>query len=229
MDENFIRTKTTLHEDHLGIAIDAFNFSKLGKYKSKIAFPIILHGYFGLESAVNLIGHELFFDHDSAKFIKEKNRDFFLRKLIKSWKKNYLSCIDKIEFILEYYHKEIPDNLKNRLIELNKLRNYLAHGVIYRSDFLLEPDPVKKNVYWSVDSEDDKEWGNYFQTTNFNAPKRLNSTDAEKALRIVLETLVLLVKSTNQTLRIASSYDNEDNSTLIEKESDIDKIINLEF
>ena len=84
-DENLVTFSTSLTADHLGLALETFYRIDDMDGRSKNAISIILHCFCGLESAVNLIAFDAFFNSDSPKFISEEKRDMPLKKFIKSW------------------------------------------------------------------------------------------------------------------------------------------------
>jgi hypothetical protein len=195
--DNLATITNDLSSVHLSLAVDALYESRVKKPYNKHAISAILHGYCALESAINFLGYEMFFNEDSNRFVSLKERDLPLRKMIKAWNSS-LPCLDKIEYILSVYKAELPTDLKNKLFELNNLRNWLAHGFLYKTTFLLEPNSEGEHSYNVIDSEDDIDWKSKFQNTKFNSIAHIDSSDAEKAIRIILQIMLIISKSCNQ-------------------------------
>jgi hypothetical protein len=97
-DENLVTFSTSLTADHLGLALEAFYRIDDMDRGSKNAISSILHCFCGLESAVNLIAFDTFFNSDSPKFISEEKRDMPLKKFIKSWSAS-IPCLEKIDYL----------------------------------------------------------------------------------------------------------------------------------
>lgn len=216
----------SLYADHLGLAAEALYRIKDSDRRSKNAISSIMHSYCGLESAVNYIGYQLFFDSESEKYIKEEDRDLPLRRMINNWNSN-LSCLEKIEYVLSIYKIILSPKLKNELLELNNLRNWLTHGFSYKQTLLLEPKNDEKNTFNLIDKEDSIDWIKKFPNTKFNPLDSLERDDAKKAFRIIMETLVIISTATGQPFYMATYYKNP-NISLISNDTDIDKIIDRE-
>ena len=223
--DNLHTITVSLFDAHLGLALEALYRIRENDIdrRSKNAISIIIHSYCGLESAVNFIGYQLFFDPESTTFIKEQNRDLPLKRMVNNWHSN-LSCLDEIEYILSVQKVNFPAKLKNEIAELNNMRNWLAHGFSYKTTFLLEPKIDEENTYNVIDSEDNIDWQKKFPNTKFSPITDLNGNDGEKALRIVLETLVIISAATNQPFHVVTYY-KKPNYSMIYKDTNIDKII----
>ncbi|WP_139150295.1 hypothetical protein [Cellulophaga baltica] len=116
--------------------------------------------------------------------------------------------------------------MKNKLKELNNLRNWLCHGFSYKTTLLLEPKEGEENTYNEIDSEDNIDWLKKFPNTKFSPIKELNSKDGEKALIIVLEILIILAEALNQPFHIVSYYGENPIHNTIYKDTNIEDIIN---
>ena len=220
--DNLHTVTNSLTGTHLGLALEAFYHLKEPKTKSKGAISVILHSYCGLESALNAIGYEMFNNSNSQQYIPKKDRDFLLNRFIESWKRN-VQCLDKLEFITLHNNHTFPDKLKNKLTELNNLRNWLAHGFSYSTTFLLE-ETDKENNYKVIDYEDNVNWKKNFPRCKFNPITRLNIDDAEKALRIILETLIELSKINMHYIFSLSYHYNGPQYRIIARDTDIEDL-----
>ena len=127
LDDNLLTFTVSLTADHLALAVESLYRTKFEDHRSKNAISTILHGFCALESAVNLIGYEMFWNHESDKYINEIDRDKPLKRMLKSWNAS-LPCIEKIDYLFSIKKEELPPKLRNELIELNNLRNWLSHG-----------------------------------------------------------------------------------------------------
>jgi hypothetical protein len=161
------------------------------------AMSSILHGYCGLESALNLIGYNLFFDTSSPKYVSPAQRDVPLRRLIKSWGTT-LPATDKLRYILAISGKTLPSRLESEIGELNTLRNWIAHGFPFKRTLLLEQQP--SGTFLEADREDSVDWQSRFTNTKFNPPDELEYQDAHTALRIVLDCMKQLHAADAKTL-----------------------------
>lgn len=225
IQDNLLTITNDLTSTHLELAFEKLYELREPGNKSKGAVSVILHSYFGLESTVNFIGYEMFFNKESQHYIKENERDMPLKKMLKSWNST-LQCIEKLEFITSYYKGEITMNLKNRLIELNNLRNWLSHGFSYKTTSLLQPQEGKENTYDVIDSEDEIDWNKKFPNCKFNSIVHLDINDAEKAIRIVLEILVYVSGLTNRYFFVTLTYCKKYSYRVIHKDTNIDELIN---
>src|SRR4029079_17691164 len=106
-------------------------------------------------------GFELFFNEDSPRYVRPEQRDFLLKKSIRSW--DTTPFIEKTAFVLFHASKgELPSKLENQLRELNNLRNWLVHGFSYKTTYLLDPKPNETGDYEVVDIEESIDWSKKF-------------------------------------------------------------------
>ncbi|RZK42163.1 MAG: hypothetical protein EOO61_05555 [Hymenobacter sp.] len=222
--KNNLHTVTvSLASTHLGLAVETFHRLSGMDKRSMNAISVILHSYFGLESAINSIGYEMFKNKESQYYIPENDRNFLLKKFIKSWNYN-MQLIDKIEFIELHNNGKISNKLKNELTELNKLRNWLAHGFSYSTTFLLEETDAE-NAYKIVDYEDSENWRKSFPNCKFNSLTNLNVKDAEKVLRIVFGILIELSKMNMYYVFSLDYYCDKPTYKIIYKETVVDELL----
>lgn len=222
-DENLVTLSLSLTGDHLGLALEAFyRLDEMDK-RSKNALSSILHAYCALESAVNSIGFEIFFNKDSHKYLDEKKRDIPLKKLLKAWK-NSLPCLEKIDYLLSIHSEKIEDNLRYQLDELNNLRNLISHGFDYTVTWLIEPNENNKTSGTILDYEYSVDWKKKFPKTKFNPLDKLNKVDAEKALRIVINILIKLATVMEQPISL-TIYNETTSYKVIYKDTVVDDFI----
>ncbi len=203
-------TNEGLHEQtidftnvHLGLAIEYLYESRVWKQWNKSAFSSIIHGFIALESYVNYLGHELFFNEDAHMYLSIDKNQIANRRLLAKWNSN-LPILDKIDFILSQKNVTIPGKLRLEIMELNNLRNWLMHGFTFKSLVLLEPVDGSKNHSRVLDIEDSVDWEKKFPITNFNL-RFLDTKDAEVASEIILKALKILVGSYLQPILIQLS------------------------
>lgn len=216
--------KHNLSSIHLNLAINSLYDSREEK-NAEIAISSIIHGYCGLEADLNSFGYEFFDDKDSELYIDSNNRDLPLNHFINKWNKN-LGCLEKIKYIFSKYSISLDPRLENELRELNNYRNWLIHGFSYKTTFLLQPIMEEENKYDVVDIEEDVDWKEKFPNTKFNSIMFINSSDAEKALKIVLKVFVLLSTKSNHIYNVFI-LKNKIGIKLINNNKSIEEIINL--
>lgn len=220
--DNLIVFSTSLTSDHLGLAVEAFHRMDSSDNRSKNAITSILHGFSGLESAINLIGFDTFFNTDSVKYIPEEKRDLPLKKLLKSWNAS-LPCIEKIDFIFSIHKEKLDDTLRNKLIELNNLRNWIAHGFPYKTTYLIEPHKDNPKSGTVLDYEYSIDWSKKFPMNKFSPLDKLNKSDAEKALTIIFTLLIKLATITKQPFHFCT-YIDKPNYRMIYDEVKLEKL-----
>lgn len=231
----------SLESLHLGHAVDQMRKSKVvfktvengwGKeLVRRCAISSILHGFCALESAINYFGYEMFFYKDSKRYVPAKSRDYLLNKFLKKWDKTQV--LDKLEFILSYSKASLPEKLKNELRELNNLRNWIAHGFVYKTTLLLDPndnsdDNEQTQSYSVVDVEDDVDWKKKFPNTKFNPLAQLDFDDAQTALTIVLKVLKTFSETFSQPFSLITCEYPADYMLLWKEGFDIDEIVKFE-
>jgi hypothetical protein len=208
IDDELHTITNSLEMMHLGHSVDmmrkskkVFETAKTGWDKelvNRCVVSSILHGFCALESVINLFGNEMFFHQDSKRYIPPEKRGFLLKKFIETW--NKAPSIEKLRVILAHSGNSelsaLPAKLDNELRELNNLRNWIAHGFIYTTTFLLEPteggNTEQDQSYTIHDMEDSVNWQRKFPNTKFKSLKELNYEDAQIALTIVLKTLKII-------------------------------------
>ena len=231
-------TTISLETMHLGYSVDLMRKSKaLSKEKNsgwslmrmtRCATSSILHGFCALESSVNFIGYEMFFYKKSNRFIPVDKRDYLLNKFLKTWDKS--NALEKLEFILSHSNTPLPAKLHNELRELNNLRNWIAHGFVYQTTFLLDPNNDEhEQSYIVVDKEDDVDWKKKFPNTKFNALAELNYDDAQIALTIVLQVLKIFSETFSRPYTLITCEGTANFKILWKDSFDIQEIVKSEF
>jgi hypothetical protein len=95
----------------------------------------------------------------------------------------------------------LPQELLCDLRELNKLRNWIAHGFVYKTTVLVEKN--SQGTYDEVDVENEVDWAKSFPRTAFNTLDSLDNEDARKGLLIALRTLAwMLPMEASKRLRL---------------------------
>lgn len=209
--EDLVEYANTVAHDHLGIAIDLLFLSRQHSISPthrrswvishRYALSSILHAYCALESGVNLIGHSLFVDSESHRFISPEKRDLPLKRMIKSWDAG-LPCTLKLQYLLSLSDISLTPRLEKELNELNNLRNLIVHGVAYKTIILL--DKQQDGGFLEADREDAIDWHAKFPLTKFKSLDNLDYQDAHTANRICLNALKLLTSATGEILWIST-------------------------
>lgn len=147
----------------------------------------VIHSYFTIESAINLVTDDIMFNEKSQLFIKKEDRPIELRKFFSNWRNIFFE--DKLTFLIERFTlSEISKELIEEIKELNRLRNLIVHNKIYRA-FYSQPEIEENPRIWEVEYElNTKE---IFPKTKFNLPKDSNVLDSYKAFRICLKLLII--------------------------------------
>ena len=161
------------------------------------ALSSILHAYSGFEAAVNLIGHNLFFNTRSRTYVPLERRDLPLQRMVQAWPKS-VAVTEKLNYILSVSGGDLPPKLKNELCELNNLRNWIAHGFSYSTTVLVEKQ--EDGTLLQVDREDEVDWGAKFPNTKFQALDLIDDHDGTTAVEVVLEGMKVLAVHNAETL-----------------------------
>ena len=204
-----IRTDVrTLYADHLGHAIDLLHESLANRdsepgspnalHSRRCAMSVMIHGFSSLESVLNFMAYRMFTLDDAAEFIPLTKRDFFVQSMIKRW--DNLKVTEKCNAILSVSGASLlPNGVHSKLSEMNNLRNWIVHGTCYHSTLLVAPSSEPHVLYEVVDEEPGeswKRWNQKFPQCRFNQPLALNVSDAQTALRVIIEVLLILSKGT---------------------------------
>jgi len=208
--EDILKTEIhSLYALHLGIAFDEMREAEdLAKDASngdnwfkarRLSLSSILHAFCSLEALSNFLGYRRFFYSEADEYIQPEKRSFLLNRLLKSW--DTLRVNEKVSALLWSYSTDVlsPD-IEGRLIELNNLRNWIAHGKTYHTISLIEHDPDIPYGYYVVDEEVSVEWSKKFPRCKFKESHLLDPKDAQIALRLIIELFHILSKSTGQNL-----------------------------
>ena len=205
---------TTLH---LGHAIDEYKRAKKlaavaydgfeKSAKDRYAVSSIVHGFCGLESMVNELFEEMFFDTTSAFYVSPENRNPLLRSFLNNWKSK--NTQEKLSVLLYQADIQISSQTETKFRELNILRNWLVHGFGYEITILIEQisetEYEKEFRVW--DREDSVNWKEKFPNTKFNSLDKLNYQDAKTALEIIFDILKALTNRFKKVLTIVVCED----------------------
>lgn len=198
----------SLYANHLGHALDLLHESledgshQQGSAKDfcsqRCAISAIIHGFSSLESVLNFMAYRMFSLDDSAEFIPLAKRNFLVQSMIKRW--TNLKITEKCNTILSVSGASLlPNGVHSKLSEVNTLRNWIVHGTCYHSTLLVAPSSEPHVLYEVVDEEPGKSWEDWrqkFPLCRFNQPLALNVLDAQAALRVIIEVLLILSKGT---------------------------------
>ncbi len=224
----------SLTYSHIGQAIDSMRRSydlammvKTGWDKMsahQFAMSSIMHGFCFLESLVNDLGYKLLFDKDSDDYIPEENRDFLLKKLASNW--SMTRSLEKITFLIEHLKLDtMSENQRQKIVEINNLRNILMHGKSYSTTMLLESNGENS---WEVhDQEDSIDWSKKFAANKFNSPVNLDYSDAKKSLETILDVCKKFYSKHSIGLSVSTSYPNGSYKAFYGEEINFDELLQL--
>lgn len=198
-DDDMLKSEIqTLYSIHLGLAVDEMheaaelmenpNESHNSLHARRLTVSSILHAFCSLDALVNYLGYNRFFYTESEHHIPKEKREYLLNRQVQSW--NWIKLIERINLLFLSYKDDVLDkNLEFRITELNKIRNWIAHGKTYHTISLVEPMPSipPGQGYYIIDEEISVDWKNQFPHCNFKAPHHLDHEDAKIALRVVIE------------------------------------------
>lgn len=190
----------------------------------QFAMSSIMHGFCFLESLVNDLGYKILFYKESDQYIPEEDRDFLLKKLTSSW--NMTRCLDKLTFLLERLNlDEMSDIQRQRISEINNLRNILMHGSSYNTTLLLEP--TGENSWKVHDQEDSVDWENKFPANKFNSPINLDYSDSRKCLEAILDVCKQFYTRHSIGLAVSTSYPKGSYNAFYGEEINFSEILKL--
>jgi hypothetical protein len=219
----------SLFEQNLAQAIDELcrcvEFKKIEQHDDfiilwRFASSSILHGFCAIDSLVNLLEYEHFENKESTHYIEAENRKCSLKQL-KAWRSS--PFWERLKILMDEDDSEpIPKQLKTRIQELNELRNWIAHGipytVIFQHEFIQVDEDTVRGVIHGENEEFKKQ---KFRYTKFHSPAKLDETDAQTALLIILEVIIFILKQTrwpHYTIKtyhgMAKEYSLDSNSTV---------------
>jgi len=214
--EDILKTEIrSLYALHLGLAFDemreAEDLVKDVSYKDnwfkarRLSLSSILHAFCSLEALLNYLGYRRFFYPEADEYILPDKQDFLLKRFLKSW--DTLRVIDKVNALLwSYSNNTLPPSMEGRLIELNNLRNWIAHGKTYHTISLIEQHPDIPHGYYIVDEEVSVEWSKKFQKCRFKEPHLLDHQDAQTTLRLIIELFLHISKMTSHNWFFTTFY-----------------------
>lgn len=221
----------TLVGDHIALAVDLLldsrQFSEtpwMWRYSHRRAMSSILHAFLGLESAINLIGYELFFDPSSPRYIMPADRSIPVKLMVDRWS-NGLSWSVKLDYILSAYNYSIDEHLKQELLECATIRNLIAHGNPYKQRILLGKDLLSVRV---VDREIIFD-SSKFSHTKLKSPSFIEYHDAYTVNRIILNTLKVLAIHTGNQFMISPTDDKDNETIRIDDDFDVSEILDHGF
>jgi hypothetical protein len=152
-----------------------------------------------------LHGHRIFFDKDSPEMEGDK-KSVVLDMALRGWDFSK-SVVDKIRLLLASCKgRELSPALENQLRELTNLRNIIAHGIVYKTVYLVEPISVGATggTYNIIDTEDKIEWAQKFPNLKFPLPRDLNEKHARTVIHFVCEVLKELCRAFKQPIFVTT-------------------------
>jgi hypothetical protein len=164
----------------------------------------ILHSYSALEAALSLLGHEFFIDAESGRYISQTDRDIGLDMLARGWFRT-VTVPDKLRFAVARGGRPIAAKLESQLRELGNLRNWLAHGFVYKTTLLLRM-AENQTSFEVLDQEVSVNWSAKFPNTRFSPLDQLNYSDCITALTIVFESLREISAATGKVFHAVDYY-----------------------
>lgn len=192
-----------------GLSADEKTRRRRGQ-RQACAISSIIHAYAGFESFVNLIGHQAFSNADSQIYVPPTQRNLLVTRFVRAWDNN--STVEKFHFLAsDIRHSPVPARLSTRLRELNLLRNWLSHGVVFTTTLLLEETrPTQTSWCYKVhDVEHSVEWAAKFPNTQFSLANDMQTKDAAIAFRVSCEAVKFLGELTLEHASIVC-YDTEE-------------------
>lgn len=215
-EESERRTEVrSLYADHIGYALDLLwrsvdlarddvNAASLLESR-RCATSAVIHGVCAVEALLNFVCYRRFYVQASPKFIPCERRDILLHTMLKHWRR--LTTVDKFNLILSVESSsEVPGHLQCRMAEVNNLRNWLVHGMAYHSTLQVIAASHHPPKYVVLDDEPSQNWEQKFPVCHFNEPLALTYHDAQTALRVVLEVLLLLSQQTEEPWYFMTCY-----------------------
>lgn len=165
------------------------------RVRNHAAFSAVLHAFCAFETSVNEAGYHLFFRSESPSYVPPSQRSHLLKKAVAGWKN--LGCLDRYALILDVALSEIvPARHESALRELNSLRNLVAHGFVFETTVLVEPND--SGTFTQIDRDDTANWAARFPYLKFNRLDELDHTDSRKAIVAAIEGLL----QTHRVLRV---------------------------
>jgi hypothetical protein len=231
---NRLKATNTLFEQYLGQAIDEYKIAKSQtrdrahnkQIELRHSNSCIIYCTSALDSLVNYLRFEMFLNDESDDFILGQERSFALQKILDLWEYR-LTVLDKLDLILEQSKsKPLEKNLRQKLKELNNLRNWIVHGkpyfVTYREETTWEGLRFISNIYDVREQfgEDEK-----FNKTKFNSPTSLNIKDAKTALFMVLETILHVISQRNWFPREILTFYDDGKKHWLSQDATLDSLI----
>ena len=216
--EDILKTEIrSLYALHLGLAIDNMREADdLVKDSSRgdnwfkarrLSLSSILHAYCSFEALLNYLGYRRFFYPEAEEYIFPEKRDYLLKRFLKSW--DTLRATEKVSALLwSYSNSVLPPGIEGRLIELNNLRNWIAHGKTYHTVSLIEQHPDIPHGYYIIDEEVSVEWLKKFPRCKFKEPHSLDHQDARIALRLIIELFLFISDKTGHKWFYTTFYPN---------------------
>lgn len=153
----------------------------------------ILHSFYAVDSLVNFLAYEYFENNKSNWYIELENRISVTEKQLKDWQR--LSFEKRIQIVWEEQgFAPIPQEINNKIAELKKLRNWVAHGnpysIIVEHEFIQVDDETVKGITHATYPDPSRKG---IESEEYKSPAYLAKDDAQKAVRHALESIVFIL------------------------------------
>lgn len=198
--------------------------------KHEYAISSVSASFMAHESFINYYKHVLFSFKESPIYIPAEDRSVLVNEHLNGWINK--AAISKYRLILALLGaKPVSSQHVGHLREFANYRNLLFHGYCFQRDILLE---TIEGDGWAgqdvFDYEDifidEKVWSERFKNLKFNTLDAMDHTDAEKCLKVVLDSIRLFLEATNDEFHVfpirvgMSPYSLTKNSCYFEKLSE---------
>lgn len=159
----------------------------------RLSSSCILHGFYAIDSLINYLAYEYFENEKSNWFIEIEDRVAVTEKVLKDWQR--LSFEKRMNIIWkEQKFSSVPQEINNKITDLKKLRNSVAHGnpytIIVEHEFIQVDDETVKGITHATYPDPNQKG---FQSEEYKSPAYLTKDDAQKAVHHALECIVFIL------------------------------------
>ncbi len=197
------RVSINLFEQHLAQSLDelqrALESKQIHSHEDfllewRSASTSILHGFCAIDSLVNYLAYEYFENCHSSWYIEPENREFVTEKHLSKWPGKRFE--ERLNIIWkERKFNPIPQDIFNKIVELKNLRNWVSHGnpytIIIEHEFIQVDDNTVRGIIHDTYADPNQ---NKFVSEEFKSPAYLDKNDARKAMLIVLEVTLFILR-----------------------------------
>lgn len=193
----------------------------------RLSSSCVVHCLSSIDSLVNGIGFDYFFNKDTEQFIPLENRSFSLMRTLRSW--DNLSLLERLMVIIEVAGlKPLPPKLENEIREMNDLRNWIIHGKPFTLTTLREFYHDEENFFRMEvhDWEESINWNKKYPNTKFNSPSQLDRQDAKNSFRIAVMTNLFILKQIKWFHTVINTFYGEISEYRIDEKTTIEDVMN---